>query len=175
MPGQHRFAFDAISPDGITLTMTSIINYFNANDTGYGLKDKDLAVVLILRHRATPFAYSHAIWAKHGAAITQRTQYNDPGTNQPPKVYLFTGSVGDRPQGERRSLATLTARGVRLAGCGVSTRNYAGAIAVATGGTTDDAFREITGNLIENARIVPAGIITVNRAQERGYSLAYTG
>lgn len=43
IPGQHRFVFDAISPDGIGLAMTFINNYFNANDTGYGLKDKDLA------------------------------------------------------------------------------------------------------------------------------------
>ena len=175
VPGQHRFVFDAISPDGITLALTFINNYFNANESGYGLKDKDLAVVLIMRHRATPFAFTNAIWSKHGATITTRTEYNDPATKQPPKVNLFAGTPGERPQGERRTLAALTARGVQLAVCGVSTRNYANAIAAAAGGTADDVYKEITANLVENARIVPAGIITVNRAQEHGYSLAYTG
>jgi intracellular sulfur oxidation DsrE/DsrF family protein len=175
VPGQHRFVFDAISPEGINLALTFINNYLNANDTGYGLKDHDLAVVLILRHRATPFAFSNAIWAKHGAAITQRTEYMDPATKQPPKVNLFAGTPGERPQAERRSLSGLAARGVQFAVCGVSTRNYAGAIATATGGNADEVFKELSGSLLEHARIVPAGIITVNRAQERGYALAYTG
>ncbi len=167
VPGQHRLVFDAISPDGISLAMTFINNYMNANDTGYGLKDKDLAVVLILRHRATPFAYNNGIWAKHGVAITQRTEYNDPATKQPPKVNLFAGTAGDRQQG--RSLTGLAARGVQFAVCGVSTRNYAGAIASSTGGNAEDVYKELVASLLEHARIVPAGIITVNRAQERGY------
>ncbi len=33
-------------------------------------------------------------------------------------------------------------------------------------------FEEMKANLLPNARLVPAGIVTVNRAQERGYSLA---
>lgn len=121
-------------------------------------------MVLILRHRATPFAYNNAIWAKHGVPITTRTEYNDPATNRPPAVNLFA----DRLNGsiERR---------VHFAVCGVSTRNYARAIAAAGGGSEDEVFQLLTASLLENARIVPAGIITVNRAQERGYSLAYTG
>ena len=175
IPGQHRLVFDAISPDGINLAMTFINNYMTAHDAGYGLKDKDLAVVLILRHRATPFAFSHAIWGKHGATMTQRTEYMDPATKQPPKNNLFLGTAGEGTQGERRSLTGLAARGVHFAVCGVSTRNYAGAIATATGGNTDQVFTELSSSLLEHARIVPAGIITVNRAQERGYALAYTG
>ena len=33
-------------------------------------------------------------------------------------------------------------------------------------------FEEMKANLLPNARLVPAGIVTVNRAQERGYSVA---
>ena len=36
-----------------------------------------------------------------------------------------------------------------------------------------DIFKELTENLIPNAHMVPAGIVAVNRAQERGYSFAY--
>jgi len=164
IPGQHRFVVDAISPDGITLAATFINNYFNANQSGYGLTDKDLAVVLILRHRATPFSYNNGIWAKHGAPITTRTEHNDPATNRPPTVNLFA---------ER--LTRLIERGVQFAVCGVSTRNYARIIAAAGGGTEDEVYQQLAGSLLKNARIVPAGIITVNRAQEHGYSLAYTG
>jgi intracellular sulfur oxidation DsrE/DsrF family protein len=33
-------------------------------------------------------------------------------------------------------------------------------------------FEEMKANLLPNARLVPAGIVAVNRAQERGYALA---
>ncbi len=45
-------------------------------------------------------------------------------------------------------------------------------IARSTGGNTDAALAELSANLIGNARFVSAGIVAVNRAQERGYSLA---
>ena len=35
---------------------------------------------------------------------------------------------------------------------------------------TDNIFNELTANLLSNSRMVPAGIVAVNRAQERGYS-----
>jgi intracellular sulfur oxidation DsrE/DsrF family protein len=44
-------------------------------------------------------------------------------------------------------------------------------IAEAMGGNQDAIFNELTANIVSNARMVPAGIVAVNRAQERGYSL----
>ena len=35
-------------------------------------------------------------------------------------------------------------------------------------------YKELTANLVANARMVPAGIVAVNRAQERGYTLVTT-
>ena len=175
LPGQHRFVFDSITADGLTNALLFINNYYTANQSGYGLTDKDLAVVLVLRHRSTPFAYNNAIWAKHGVAITQRTQYNDPSTNQPPKTNLFAGTGGGGGQGGRNSLITLAERGVQFAVCQISTRNYAATIATATGASADAVYTEIAGSLLGNARLVPAGIVAVNRAQERGYSLVSVG
>ena len=63
--------------------------------------------------------------------------------------------------------------GVRFAVCGLSTRTTAQLIAQKTGGNLDAILKELTANLVPNARIVPAGIVTVSRAQERGYTFAY--
>ena len=65
----------------------------------------------------------------------------------------------------------LLKRGLHLGVCQVSTRGYSGAIAMATGQTQEAVFEEIKANLLPNARLVPAGIVAVNRAQERGYAL----
>ena len=66
-------------------------------------------------------------------------------------------------------------RGVRLAVCGLATRAAASLIAQKTGGKVDDIFKELTEHMVPNAHLVPAGIVAVNRAQERGYSFAYAG
>ena len=39
-------------------------------------------------------------------------------------------------------------------------------------GTPDAIFAELSANLVANAHLAPAGIVAVNRAQERGYTLA---
>jgi intracellular sulfur oxidation DsrE/DsrF family protein len=48
----------------------------------------------------------------------------------------------------------------------------AGAIAQAISGSADAVYNEIVANLVGNAHMVPAGIVAVNRAQERGYAFA---
>jgi intracellular sulfur oxidation DsrE/DsrF family protein len=173
VPGSHRFVIDTFSPEGFGNALAFINNYYTTNASAYGLKDTDLAVVLVARHQATPFAYDDAIWGKYGAAITQRTNYNDPKTKQPPTVNLFNAAgYGGALTNRGTTLDSLLKRGLRLAVCNVSTRAYAGAIAMASGITQDAALAEITAHLPANSHLVPAGIVAVNRAQEHGYSLA---
>ena len=45
-------------------------NYYNANHSGYGLDDSDLAVILVARHDSTPFAYNDTVWATGAYAAT---------------------------------------------------------------------------------------------------------
>ena len=46
-------------------------------------------------------------------------------------------------------------------------------IKVQTGGNVDAIVKELTSNLVPNGHMVPAGIVAVSRAQERGYTFAY--
>ena len=161
IPGQHRYIVDAPNPDGFSSAIQFTTTYFNINVNDYGLKDSDLAVVLVARHLSTLFAYSDAIWAKYGKPISDRNKVLDPKTNQPPTVNL-----------QRDRLEPLIKRGLRLAVCNQSSRGYAGAIAMAMGLKQDEVFEEMKANLLPNARLVPAGIVAINRAQERGFSLA---
>ena len=161
LPGKHRFVFDAPYPDGISSALQFINNYYNLNVSEYGLKDSDLAVVLVARHQSTMFAYSDAVWAKYGKPIADRINLVDPKTKQPPTANMYK----DR-------LDTLIKRGVQIAVCQQATRGNAGAIAMATGQMQEAVFEELKANLLPNARLVPVGILAVNRAQEHGYSLA---
>jgi intracellular sulfur oxidation DsrE/DsrF family protein len=118
-------------------------------------------VVLIARHLSTAFGYTDAIWAKYGKPISDRNAVLDPKTKQPPTINLYK----DR-------LDALVKRGLQIGVCQQSSRGYAAGMAMATGMTQEAVFEEMKASLIPNARLVPAGIVTVNRAQERGYTLA---
>ena len=178
IPGKHRYVVDAPTPEGFGNALAFLNNYFNVNQNDYGLKDGDLAVVLIARHMSTLFAYNDAIWTKYGVPITQGgTNFNDPKTKQPPTINLFNSTAYGRefPVMTNRGVTidSLLKRGLHLGVCQVSSRGYAGRMAMATGASADTVFAEMSANLVPNARFVPAGIVAVNRAQERGYSLAY--
>ena len=85
-------------------------------------------------------------------------------------VYRASGYAGLPSMGV--TIDALIRRGVRFAVCQMATRATAGAVARSTGGNADDIYKELTEHLIPNAHLVPAGIVAVNRAQERGFSLA---
>jgi hypothetical protein len=38
-----------------------------------------------------------------------------------------------------------------------------------------DVYQELVAHLVPHGHIVSAGIVAVNRAQERGYTFAYVG
>lgn len=164
IPGVHRFVFDTTTPAGFAEALTFATNYFTANKNGYGLEDADLAVVIVARHSSTPFAYTDDIWGKYGASLSQRSGLVDPATGKPPTVNVH-----------RARLAGLIGRGVHLAVCQMATRNNANVIAKSAGAESDAIYKELVANLMDNAHMVPAGIVAVNRAQERGYSFVHAG
>lgn len=162
IPGQHRFVFDTTTPDGLALGFQFAANYFTANHEAYGLEDHDLAVVMVARHKSTSFGYNDAMWAKYGKQFSEQAGFSDPKTKQPPTANLYAERMSE-----------LTKKGVHFAVCQMSSRRIANAIAQATGGEAESILKELAANLVANARIVPAGIVAVNRAQERGYTFVY--
>ena len=176
IPGQHRMFFDTTTPAGLALGLRFAGNYFGVNQSAYHLPNNQLAVIICVRHRSTAFAYDAAIWAKYAGPLSERAEFVDPRTKQPPTLNVFqTGDYGSALANNGVTLDSLIGRGARLAVCQTATRGFAAAIAEKTNQTADAVYNELTGHLLPNARLVPAGIIAVNRAQERGYSIASVG
>ena len=153
--------FDSTTPDAFGGALMYASNFYFSNKDGYGLQDSDLAVLIVARHNSTPFAFNHAIWKKYGATISRLSNFKDPATKEAPvqNVYMANGSLDG-----------LVKRGARLAVCQMATREIAGSIAVDAGLDEQTVFNEISMNLVPNSHLVPAGIVAVNRAQERGYA-----
>src|SRR5262245_53342047 len=83
IPWQHRVVFDVTSSRGVPEALHFANNIYSGNKSMYGLEPTDLAVVIVLRHSATAFGYSDAIWAKHGKTLAAATSYTDPKSSEP--------------------------------------------------------------------------------------------
>jgi hypothetical protein len=173
---RHRQVFDTISSDGVARALTFTHTFYAANKDGYGIEARDLGVVMILRAGSTGFGFNDRIWAKYSAALAKRYKLLDPVTKSAAVVNIY--NAADKAASLPTNGLTLEAlgrMGGRFAVCSVASQKLAAALAEDTGGDRDAIYAEFQANLVANARMVPAGIIAVNRAQEHGYALCYTG
>jgi intracellular sulfur oxidation DsrE/DsrF family protein len=170
IPGQHRFLVDTDNPEAMSWGLRFASNYFTANQSDYGLKDSDQAVIIVARHRSTSFGYNNAMWAKYGKYFSEQAEYVDPKTKEAPTANAYLAGEGAAAQ--PGPIDEAVKKGMHFAVCSMSTRAIAGRVAKGTGAKQEDVVKELTSNLIANARMVPAGIVAVSRAQERGYTLA---
>ncbi len=160
MPGKHRVVLDVISAERVGDGLRFASNILNGHKSGYGLDDADLAVIICLRHGATPYGFDNAFWAKNGKII-------DAEADPVPTANPYSS-------GGRTQFSDLTKRGVHFMVCGMASRGLAGRIA-GQGGDADAVLKDMATHLLPNAVIVPAGVIGVTHAQERGFALLYVG
>lgn len=161
LPGsKHRIVLDTTSPDGLPDVIRFAGNLLTGYKNGWGVEESDVALLVCLRHGATPFGYTDAVWSKYGKTIDPRA----------------TPSLVANPynSGERAQLADLATRGVHFMVCGTASRGLAGRIA-GPGGDVEAVLKEMGANLIPSARIVSAGVVAVVHAQERRFSLIAVG
>jgi len=173
---KHRQLFDTISSEGVARALTFTNTFYAANRDGYGLEAKDLGVLMIFRAGSTAFGFNDNIWSKYSSALAKRYKLTDPTTNAAPIVNIYNSAdkVASLPT-NGLTLEALSRMGGQFAVCSVASQKLAAALAEDTGNKRDSIFREFLANLVPSARMVPAGIIAVNRAQEHQYALCYTG
>src|SRR5579884_4085145 len=132
IPGKHRMVFDTFTVDGFGEAALWAGNFLLANRNEYGLKNEDMAVIIVARHFSTGYGYNNEMWAKYGATLASRGSSADAATKEPPKANPSAASV-----------ASLANQGVRFAVCSMATRRLAGMIARVLGGTADTIFTEL--------------------------------
>jgi hypothetical protein len=173
---KHRFVFDSTTPGAAGSALLYAGNYFTANKSGYNVEPTDLAIVIVFRHFSTPFAYTDAVWAKYGAQFSEALEFTDPKTKQAPGTNLYdSADYGPALPNFGTTISTLVQQGAHFAVCDMATHFLASLLADKTKGDADSIYRELISSFYPNSHLVPAGIVAVNRAQERGYSFAYAG
>jgi len=158
VPGRHRVVVDVTSPEGVPDGLRFVGNLLTAHKSGYGVDEMDVAVIVCLRHGATPYGYTDPIWSKYGKTFDAKT----------------APSANPYNSGSQLQMADLAKRGVRFMVCGLASRRLAGRIAGQTG-DAESVLKEFGANLVPSGRIVPAGVVGVTHAQERGFALLYVG
>jgi hypothetical protein len=164
LPTGHRIFVDTASRQGGQDGVQFAGNLFNINESPYGVKPADVAVILCFRHQSTAYGYNEAMWAKYGQYFSQRLELPKPVTVNP------VNPAGPLEDGAR-TVALLADKGAVIAVCAQATRGMAGRIAMATGGSQDAILKELMANPVRNGRFVPAGVVAATHAQEYGYAL----
>lgn len=176
LPGKHRTVIDCAAVSAAGTGVFYANNIFIANRNGYQLADSDVAVIVVLRHEATVFAFNDAIWAKYSAPLATLARISHPKTNQAPTVNPLTSpEFGSVMTNMGITATALAKRGAHFAICDMATNRIAGVIASAVGSTAPAIYKELAANLLPNSHLTAAGVVAVNRAQEFGYSMLTAG
>jgi intracellular sulfur oxidation DsrE/DsrF family protein len=162
LKGQHKNIFDCISIETGPTGWTFARNFLTAN-TGpiYQLKDADVNAIVCVRHLASVFGFNDAVWTKYKLGESQKVN---------------EGGVAAVRNPHANTANDLAKRGVIVAICGMATTRIARTVAGDTGLNAADIEADLRANLVTpTARVVAAGVIVTNRAQERGFTYTYVG
>ena len=164
MKGMHKNIYDCTTAEGAPNGWFYARNFLIAN-TGdiYKMKDSDLSVIVSVRHFATGFGYNDAMWSKY--KFGEFLKVEDPATKAPATANPQSAAANE-----------LAKRGVAVAVCGLATTFFAGQLAGKMGMKASDIEAELRANLVTStARVVAAGVVVTNRAQERGFAYNFVG
>jgi intracellular sulfur oxidation DsrE/DsrF family protein len=188
LKGQHKQIYDCVTKARIG-DMMFARNFVVANRTDYGLKDDDISSIVSLRHEATAFAFNDAMWEKYKIGevldIPQRMLGGRGGNAGPPPVADTTRVTPDStaaaavPKATRNpqmsAITSMGAMGVQFTVCALALRAVSGTYARKLGLQSEDVRADLLANLVPKCRPVPAGVVIVNRAQEKGFTYLYIG
>jgi intracellular sulfur oxidation DsrE/DsrF family protein len=169
--GRHRQVFDAVSVGDEVLIFG--VNYIDTNKQAYGLADKDITTVIVLRHMAIPMAFSDDVWRKY--RLGEMLKVTDPRTGKPATRNIFIKRRPNEMHFPDAAVDLLRQRGVIFTCCAVALSVASAMTAARAGVSKETAKQEWTDGLLEGITLVPSGVLAVNRAQEKGCTYCYAG
>jgi intracellular sulfur oxidation DsrE/DsrF family protein len=167
--GKHKQVYDMPEFNGGVGFAWSRVFYM----TNEGVPEKDLSVVVILRHEALPLAMTDAMWAKY--KFGEVFKVTDPETKAPAvRNFMYKVPPGKLPL-PAMSIDDLMASGALLGACNMAIKFYSGQVAKSMNMAAEDIAKDWVANLIPGVQVVPSGVWAVNRVQERGCTYCFAG
>jgi intracellular sulfur oxidation DsrE/DsrF family protein len=179
LPGDHRVFIDTDSTAGAGNALRYATNILNAQASGYKGADKDMAIIICLRHASTTLGFNDAMWAKYGSSLGSMMgrPAAAPGTGTGTGTAAAPAPASPPApvkNAQTRAITDAAARGVHFAICDAATTLMSGMMARQAGATAEAVHAELVVNLVPSAHMVPAGVLALTRAQEYGYSFLYS-
>ncbi|WP_337170643.1 hypothetical protein [Gemmatimonas aurantiaca] len=159
LSGKHRVVFHSHMPTD-ALAIRWALTFLDTQKNTYGLTDRDCGVVVGLNGRSIGWLFNDALWAKY------------------PTIGEVMGTPASRnPQ--TALVASLIPRGVIILACNNSLR-ASGSRFLPDPQRRDAAasaafYEEARANLLPGVETVPAMIVTLQQAQDRGCRYIYAG
>lgn len=171
LTAKHKQIFDvAAYADGGGLFYAK--NYFNAHRDAFGTTFPDVQAVLGIHGDAYPIVFSDAIWAKYD--FGRRVKAKDPRTGKPAlRNVLWQPREGEEMY--EYSVNALQPRGAKFILCNNVLRFVTRTLAGETGASYDATRAELIAGLLPKVTVVPAMVVALGLAQERGCSYVYAG
>ena len=162
LSGTSRVVFHAHEPTaGLALRWAQ--TFLDTQKSSYGRADKDSGVIVGLNGKSVGLVFNDAMWSKYPIAQT----------------LAMSGTVNPAGPAGTNAIAQLLARGVIILVCGNSLR-ASGQRFLPEPQRSDAAARtafaaEVTANLAPGIEVVPAMVVTLQMAQDRGCRYVYAG
>ena len=171
LTAKHKQIFDVSAyADGGGLFYAK--NYFNAHRDAFGTSYPDVQAVLGIHGDAYPIVFQDAIWAKYD--FGRRVKAKDPRTGKPAlRNVLWQPREGEEMY--EYSINALQPRGAKFILCNNVLRFVTRTLARETGSTYDATRAELVAGLLPGVTVVPAMVVALGMAQERGCAYVYAG
>ena len=171
LTARHKQIFDIPTyNDGAGLFYVK--NYLNAQRDAYGLQYPDVQAVLGIRGEAYPVVFADAIWDKYEFGKQSKTK--DPRTGK----WARRNVLWQAREGEDMAEYTvdvLQSRGAQFLFCNNVLRFVTQSLAQKTGVSYTAMRAELVTGLLPKVIVVPAIVVALGLAQERGCAYVYAG
>ena len=171
LTAKHKQIFDVptyANGDGLFY----VKNYFNAHRDAFGMTFPDVQAVLGIHGEAYPIVFGDAIWAKYD--FGRRVKARDPRTGKPAlRNVLWQPREGEDMY--EYSVNALQPRGAKFILCNNVLRFVTRTLAQETRATYAATRAELLDGLLPNVTVVPAMVVAIGLAQERGCAYIYAG
>src|SRR5262245_12023251 len=162
--GKQRVLLDVREPNGGMAMAWAWVFLFTAPQA-YGITEKDVGVVMVMRHNAIPIALGDSVWAKY--KLGEFFSIQDPDTNAPAVRIPFYATRKD-PFLPDMALQKLIDRGVKVAACDMAIHFYSGLIAKQTGIPHDTVKADWNAALLPGIAHAPSGVVACQGAVQHG-------
>jgi len=165
--GAHKQMYDygTFELPGDTRPLRFVMNYLDTYGDVFGQEAPAINTAVGISRSAFPVNVSDAIWQKY--KLGERWKIDDPSTKQPAVRNIF---LSDGPS----SVKALQARATAFWQCNVALTAIAGQLAQSTGASAADVRAELIAGLNPGVHLVPAHVMAIGIAQERGFTYMKT-